>query len=51
MSLYIIIDGFFLVLSIILAIQFAFDVDSSTYYGFVMLAYLLVRQGAVDIER
>ena len=49
MNLFVIVDAFFLILSVILAIRFAFENDSSMYYGFIMIAYLIARQGNADV--
>lgn len=50
MKLFIIADFLFLIISIVIAIHHAHDIDSSMYYGFVMIAYLLVRQGISDTD-
>jgi len=44
MSLFIIADIGFLIVSVILAINFFFKNDSSMFYCFVIIAYLIVRQ-------
>jgi hypothetical protein len=43
MPIFIITDLFFLIISILLAIHFAFEGNSPMNYCFIMIAYLLAR--------
>lgn len=43
-------DLWFLIISLIFAIHHAFKEDSSMYFCFVIIAYLLVRQGIHDVK-